>query len=186
MKLIVGLGNPGEEYRNTRHNVGFLVLDELKNKIPNSKFQIPNIIQSSNFQLEKRFASEILKIGEMMLVKPMTFMNDSGAAVSKIASFYKIYSDDIYVVHDDLDLRLGEYKIQKGIGPKLHYGVASIENKLGYKDFWRIRVGVDNRNAENRTPGEEYVLHNFNEDERSIIDEVVDKIIIESIDLISK
>jgi len=185
MKLIIGLGNPGKEYENTRHNIGFLVLDKLKTEISKSKLQIPNEILNNDFQIERKFNAEVLKIGDVMLVRPMTFMNESGTAVSKIASFYKTDSNDIYVIHDDLDLRLGEYKIQKGIGPKLHYGVQSIENKLGNKDFLRVRVGVDNRDAENRILGEKYVLQDFNEDERPIIDKVVDKITIDLIDLIS-
>jgi PTH1 family peptidyl-tRNA hydrolase len=112
-------------------------------------------------------------------------MNESGLAVSKIA-FYEINLSDIYIIHDDLDIKLGEYKIQKGIGPQLHYGISSIENRLGKKDFWRIRIGVDNRDLENRIPGEEYVLQDFNSQEKKTIDQTVDKIITELNDLISK
>lgn len=186
MKLIIGLGNPGEEYKNTRHNVGFLLLDKIRSEIPGSLLHASDQDPDNNFRIEKKFNAEILKIGDVILARPMTFMNKSGDAVSKIASFYKISLNDIYVIHDDLDIRLGDYKIQKGIGPQLHYGIQSIENKLGKKDFWRIRIGVDNRDTENRIPGEEYVLQHFNEDERQVVEKVVDKIIIDIIDLISK
>src|SRR4030042_5866208 len=114
MQLIVGLGNPGDKYKNTRHNVGWLVLDKLKQAISKSKFLNSNQIPNTKFQLENKFRSEILRMGDVMLVKPQTFMNESGEAVSKIANFYKISSYDIYIIHDDLDLRLGEYKIKKG------------------------------------------------------------------------
>src|SRR6185369_4075580 len=117
MRLFVGLGNPGKKYEKTRHNVGWLVLDSLQ--IPNTKFEV-----------QKQFNAEVLKIGETILAKPQTFMNDSGVAVSAIVNFYKIEPDNIYVIHDDLDIKLGEYKIQKGKGPKQHNGILSIEEKL--------------------------------------------------------
>jgi len=177
MRLIVGLGNPGERYNGTRHNTGFLVVEKLKNEIPNSKFQITNQIQNINFQLEDKFSAEIFRLGKLILAKPQTFMNESGEAVFKIAAFYKIKQNDLYVVHDDLDIKLGEYKIQKGVGPRLHYGIQSIENKIGSKDFWRVRIGVDNRGSENRTDGEKYVLQRFTEEERVILNEVIKKVV---------
>jgi PTH1 family peptidyl-tRNA hydrolase len=192
MQLIVGLGNPGERYERTRHNVGFLVLEKLKTKISNFQFPIskwfdtthhPESVEGQilnrNFQLEKKFNAEIQKLEDVILAKPQTFMNESGMAVSSLANFYKIKPDNIYVIHDDLDLRLGDYKIQKGVGPKLHYGIQSIEEKLGSKDFWRIRVGVDNRDPQNRIPGEEYVLQKFTDEEKGIIERTIDKVIIE-------
>lgn len=103
-----------------------------------------------------------------------------------LATFYKIPTTNIYVIHDDLDLRLGEYKIQKGVGPKLHYGIQSIEEKLGNSDFWRIRIGVDNREPKNRTQGETYVLQEFTEEEKEILNKTLDKVVIDLIDLISK
>ena len=113
-------------------------------------------------------------------------MNDSGLAVSKIANFYKIALGDIYVIHGDLDLRLGEYKIQKGVGPKLHYGIASIEEKLGSKDFWRVRVGIDSRTVENRLSGEEYVLQNFNEQEEEVFEATLERLTDELFKMIFK
>jgi len=156
MKLIVGLGNPWSKYINTRHNVGFMAIDAINSR----KF-----INSKN----------------IILVKPQTFMNESGRGVVKAVNFYKISLDDLYVIHDDLDLKLGEYKIQKGIGPKLHYGITSIEDALKSKDFYRVRVGVDNRESTNRISGEEYVLQNFLPKERKIIENTIKKLLIDLI-----
>jgi peptidyl-tRNA hydrolase, PTH1 family len=104
-------------------------------------------------------------------------MNESGKAVKKLVDFYKVEMDDLYVIHDDLDIKLGEYKIQKGVGPKVHGGVNSIERELGKEDFWRARVGVDNRDLENRIPGEEYVLQNFTREERNILMESINQLV---------
>lgn len=142
MKLIIGLGNPGEKYQSNRHNVGHQFVDWAKRGL-----------------------------------KTDVFMNDSGRFVAAKLNFHKLKPDDLYIVHDDLDIRLGEYKIQKGVGPKVHYGLNSIEAVLETKDFWRIRIGVDNRDPENRTPGEDYVLQNFSTDEKKIIDGVFDAVI---------
>jgi len=86
-----------------------------------------------------------------------------------------LLSTDLYIVHDDLDIKLGEYKIQKGKGPKVHKGINSIEKALGTDDFWRVRVGVDNRDSNNRTPGEQYVLQDFTSEEKEILDKVLDE-----------
>ncbi|QQG47549.1 MAG: aminoacyl-tRNA hydrolase [Candidatus Woesebacteria bacterium] len=162
MKVIVGLGNPGEKYSKTRHNVGFMVLDALAD--------------GGKFGFQKKFNCLILQSGDVILVKPQTFMNASGEAVSKLVDFYKVDLNDLWVIHDDLDLSLGETKIQKGVGPKLHNGIYSIEESLNSKEFWRVRVGVDNRDN-NRTLGEQYVLEEFKEDEIGKINDVIKKII---------
>ena len=146
MKLIVGLGNPGEKYKNNRHNAGYMVVDEIKDK-----FKSKNIIA----------------------VKSGTFMNDSGSAVKKLATGYRIPATNLYVVHDDLDIPLGSYKIQFGTGPKDHKGINSIDEALGTDDYWRVRVGVDNRPLDGKPMGEEYVLQNFSEEERKILDKVI-------------
>lgn len=150
MKLVVGLGNPGKKYGKTRHNIGFKFLDNLLIKT-----------QLSSWEQKEKFKSLVSLNNNIILLKPQTFMNSSGEAVSAISNFYKIESDNILVVHDDLDLILGEWKMQFGVGPKIHGGVNSIEEKLGTKDFWRIRIGIDNRQKEDRLPGDEYVLTNF-------------------------
>ncbi len=166
MKIIVGLGNPGEKYAKNRHNVGFRVVDKL--------FAVDS--RQLAVRWESKFAALICKVGDTLLVKPQTFMNRSGEAVSQIVNFYKVPADDLIVVHDDLDIRLGEYKIQNGVGPKVHNGLTSVEEHLGKKDFWRIRVGVDNRpmtNGEWRMTGEDYVLSDFSSDEAIMIDKII-------------
>jgi PTH1 family peptidyl-tRNA hydrolase len=156
MKLIVGLGNPGEKYRNNRHNVGYLVVDKLKTG--NSKFQFPI---SNQFKI---FKSDRL-------------MNDSGGFVRDLISKYpSILVSDVYVVHDDLDIPLGQYKIQFGIGPKLHKGIESIDEMLGTKKYWRVRIGIDNRLPNNRISGEAYVLQDFTRGEKLILDKVIDRV----------
>lgn len=150
MKLIIGLGNPGNKYKNNRHNVGHRVIDEGK--------------------------SQKLKVKSDVWVKTNTFMNDSGSFVRKMLNAYSLVPSALFVIHDDLDIRLGEFKIQKAVGPKLHNGLESIEKELGTNDFWRVRVGVDNRTQENRTPGEEYVLMDFTDEERKILDQTINQI----------
>jgi len=158
MKIIVGLGNPEEKYAKNRHNVGFMVLDKLL-----------------AVRWESKFEALTCKVGDTLLVKPQTFMNRSGDSVSEIVNFYKVSTDELIVVHDDLDIRLGEFKIQKGIGPKVHNGLTSVEERLGKKDFWRVRVGVDNRTV--KIAGEDYVLSDFSSDEETIINKIIKEII---------
>ena len=164
MRLIVGLGNPGDKHKNNRHNAGFMFVDKLiqKNNLP--------------FEFERKFDSDILvETQSMAFAKPQTYMNSSGVAVSKIINFYKIEIENLWVAHDDLDIALGEYKIHKEKGPKDHKGVGSIEIAIGSLDFWRVRIGVDNRKEDNRIPGEDYVLQDFTEGEKQILDEVIEK-----------
>src|SRR5687767_2280662 len=142
MKLIVGLGNPGEKYKKTRHNAGFMVMDRLAKRF------------EGEFSENSRWKAEIVRSGEVILAKPLTFMNDSGETVGKISGFFKIASEDIFVIHDDLDIVLSDYKIQKGTGPKIHNGVISVEEHLGNKEFWRVRVGVDGREGDRSMPGD--------------------------------
>lgn len=185
MKLIVGLGNPGHEYELTRHNVGFMVVDAFASK--NSKTpKLKNSKQSKDFKFEKIFNAEILKMEELIFAKPVTFMNNSGLAVKKLTTKFQIPTTDLYVIHDDLDIRLGEYKIDFAKGPKLHNGIKSIEEHLKTDQFWRVRIGVDNRaqkiNAkdqmlnEKRMPGERYVLERFSEEEQEIVVSVLQAI----------
>ena len=175
MKIVVGLGNPGDKYRNNRHNVGFMVIDK--------SFTVGS--RQSAVRWESKFEALICKIGDILLVKPQTFMNRSGEAVSQIVNFYKVPADDLIVVHDDLDIKLGEYKIQKGVGPKVHNGLTSIEERLGRTDFWRMRVGIDSRQSAvgSRQSGEDYVLADFSSDEEisinKIIKEIIDQLVVQ-------
>lgn len=156
MKLIVGLGNPGEKYKNNRHNVGYMVVDYLE------KVGLPEGVVAK---------------------KPDTFMNDSGNDVAKLMSKLKAQMSNLYVIHDDLDIPLGKYKIQFGKGPKVHNGVSSVEEVLGATDFWRARIGVDNRDPENRISGEVYTLQDFTEEEKKVLGRLIKQI---SADLILK
>ena len=148
MKLIIGLGNPGADYINTRHNIGYLLVEELQKNNPK----------------------------KLVVKKSDSFMNDSGTFVKKIIDQYKLNLNDLYVAHDDLDIKLGEYKIQFGRGPKDHNGIIDIEEKLGTKDFWRIRIGVDNRPLDNKTLGIEYVLEKFSDQELSVVNRVIKEV----------
>lgn len=162
MKLIVGLGNIGREYSNTRHNAGFMAIDKL--------------LAGQVARLDGKFEAEVFKSGEMLLVKPTTFMNESGRAVRKILDFYKLSINDVVVIHDDLDIKLGEYKIQKGVGPKIHNGVTSVEECLGSKDFLRVRVGINNRELDPfGGSGSDYVLTRFKENEIEEVNDVLEE-----------
>ncbi len=150
MRLVIGLGNPGKKYQNNRHNVGQMVIDELKKK------KLPK---------------------DVVVKKTSVFMNDSGSFIKHLISQYpKISMSSLYIVHDDLDLRLGEYKIQKGKGPREHKGLLSIYNVLGTKDFWYVRVGVDNRLPDNRIEGETYVLQDFSQEELKKLGATIDRL----------
>lgn len=156
MKLIIGLGNPGEEYKNTRHSAGYMVVDQLK---------------------------KISKSANMKILKSDTFMNDSGKFVKQKLSDLSLQSSDLYVVHDDLDIPLGKFKIQFGRGPKDHNGLKSVDEELGTQDYWHVRVGVDNRPQDNRPLGEVYTLENFTEEEKVILDKTIKEVSKKIIDL---
>lgn len=173
MKIIVGLGNPGEKYKNTRHNVGFMVVDKVEEDYRLHFTDYGRMEWKEDVNL----SSVVWKTVDVILAKPQTFMNTSGEAVKKLVDWFKVKSGDLYVIHDDLDIKLGEYKIQKGKGPKIHNGILSIEEKLGTTDFWRVRIGVDNRNPENRTPGEQYTLQEFGDEEKRVVQEVISRAI---------
>lgn len=163
MKLLVGLGNPGKEYENTRHNVGFRVIDSLAHS---------GWLKSKSGQFHYSWIGD-----ELELIKPQTFMNKSGEAVASAMGKHKILLSDVVIVHDDLDIRLGEYKINFGKGPKVHNGINSIIDTLGSDQFWRVRIGIENRQEGVRIPGKTYVLQNFSQDEEVELDNIVKKIV---------
>jgi len=146
MKLIIGLGNPGDKYKNNRHNAGYQFIDFLASK-------------------GETFRSQFLKTD--------VFMNDSGHFVKKWLGFYKLEPKDLYIVHDDLDLPFGQIKYQFGVGPKVHNGINSVEDNLKAKDFWRVRIGIDNRDPNNRIDGETYVLQDFSEIELILLKKTI-------------
>lgn len=150
MKVIVGLGNPEVKYKNNRHNVGYMVVDEL---LSNGR------------------------IKDVIVKKSDKFMNDSGLFVKKMMSKYpKVGTSDLYVIHDDLDIQLGAFKIQFGKGPKDHNGLKSIDEELGTDQYWHVRVGVDNRDQNNRIGGYDYVLEDFTNEEMKVLENVVREI----------
>ncbi len=153
MKLLVGLGNPGERYQLSRHNAGFMFIDYLAEKL---KLDEP-------LAEKEKFKSVVGRKRDWWLAKPTTYMNQSGEAVGNLVNFYKVKLDDLVVIHDDLDLLLGSWKLQQGVGPKIHNGLTSVETSLGKPAFWRLRLGVDNRTPQIKasTSGEEYVLAKF-------------------------
>ncbi len=156
MKLIVGLGNPGKEYERTRHNAGFLFLDFLHETWDLEPFQPTPKWKGS--------VSAGMHAGEkVMLIKPETFMNRSGESVAAIMSFFKIAVSDVIVIHDDLDIASGAFKIGSGSGAAGPNGVSDLIDKLGTKDFTRIRIGVG-RPPEN-VPAESFVLSPFSDEE---------------------
>jgi peptidyl-tRNA hydrolase, PTH1 family len=174
MKLITGLGNPKEKYLDTRHNVGFLFLDALR-----EKFLYQKDISVSDWKKEKMFSSHICLLKEgsrvlAMLQKPFTYMNRSGEAVAKLVKKQNIgdLGNDFLLIHDDLDIPLGRFKIQVGKSPLGHNGVRSVEERLGVVNFKRVRIGIEARENEN-IPGDDYVLTKFTDTEREIVDEVI-------------
>ncbi len=169
MKLIIGLGNPGKEYEKTRHNAGFLAVDKI---VSSSEYQVSSVKQKFNAEISQGTINN----EKTILAKPQTFMNNSGQAVRAILDYYKINPEDIIVIHDDLDIPLGEFKISKNKNSGGHKGVQSIIDHLGTKDFTRIRIGI---NAENKkTPTEKFVLGKFSEDETREIERVIGEIVL--------
>jgi len=133
MKLIVGLGNPGEKYQDTRHNVGFMVVEKLAHELGGVDVRWGN---------EEKHKSLIAKTGDVVLMKPTTFMNASGIAVSNVAKFYKLKAEDIWIIHDDLDLPLGKIRIRIGGASAGHHGIDSVIRELRDDKFVRIRLGI--------------------------------------------
>lgn len=162
MKLIVGLGNPGEKYEKTRHNLGFMIADRFLQDCKSAR--------ETTWKEENKFKSLLAqcsitpKFGEeekLILVKPQTHMNASGIAVEKIASYYKIEPFDIWVVHDELDLPVGSMKIRKGGSSAGHKGIESIIENMGTEQFWRFRLGIGVNKNHSEVGG--HVIHNADE-----------------------
>lgn len=166
MILIIGLGNPGEKYENTPHNIGFMVVDSFLKKATS--------VKDSVWEENKKFNSFLAKIGkEVMLAKPLSFMNASGQVVLNLVKFYKVPSFGLYIVHDDLDLPLGKIKISYGHGSAGHKGVESIIEKTGSNNFVRLRVGIGT--DKKITNPEKYVLTDFEEGQTAKLGKTVKK-----------
>jgi len=158
MLLIAGLGNPGQQYENTRHNIGFMLLDHLA--------WTADIVFSES-KWKAHTARIVIGKESALLLKPLTFMNLSGTAVAAAANFYKVAADKIIVVHDDLDMALGRVKIVVGGGDGGHKGVRSIAECLGTRDFPRMKIGIGRPSAP--IPAERYVLGRFEAEELAVI-----------------
>jgi peptidyl-tRNA hydrolase, PTH1 family len=155
MKLFFGLGNPGKTYENTRHNLGQMFIKKLAKDL--------------NFKLSKKskLISEIGESSKNIFAISTEYMNVSGTSVQKVASFYKISPENIYLIHDDLDLPVGEWRLQFDRGPAGHNGVKSTIENLGTQAFWRIRIGIGH--PPENIPVEDYVLKPFTSEEKIII-----------------
>lgn len=180
MKIIIGLGNPGKKYENTRHNAGFMFLNFLK-----QSWNFPE------FEFNKKFNAEISEksyppAGEagklkaisykLFLVKPQTFMNLSGESVKDVLDFYKLSPADVVVIHDDLDIETGKYKIATDSSSAGHNGVENIIEKLGTQKFTRVRIGVGNENLRSKIDPTDFVLQNFPAEEKETIEKLFPEI----------
>ncbi len=158
MRLIVGLGNPGKEYENTRHNVGFNIIDKY--------------LKKNNYKLDKeKFNGKFTKISingeDTILLEPLTYMNLSGDSVRKVMDFYKIKVEDILIIQDDLDMPVGKIKLKEKSSSGGHNGIKDIENKLGTNSFKRLKVGISNNKL---IDTKDYVLGKFSSEEKEILD----------------
>jgi PTH1 family peptidyl-tRNA hydrolase len=169
IRLIVGLGNPGPEYEQTRHNAGFWLVDNLANSLPGCRLQ-----------RESRFNAMVAKtaIGgrDVWLLEPLTYMNRSGQSVGGLAKFFKVAPDEILVVHDELDLPPGVAKLKKGGSSGGHNGLKDITAALGTQDYWRLRLGIGHPRTLNlRQDVADFVLHRPRREEQALIEESIDK-----------
>jgi PTH1 family peptidyl-tRNA hydrolase len=166
MKLIVGLGNIGEKYVATRHNIGFVAVDALKSTLGTVKTQ-------------DKFQAEIAISGtgddKLILAKPSTMMNLSGEAVGKLMRFYKINPQDVWVISDDVDLPFGTFRVRQHGGSGGHNGLGSLIEHIG-DGFWRFRLGVSNEHFD-KTPTDQYVLDDFSSAEKSKLPVITDQIV---------
>lgn len=183
MRVIIGLGNSGDEYKNTRHNAGYLALDYLARKYANLSGD------SVSWQTNKKFNALIYKTSDYIFVKPLTYMNNSGQAVQAVLSYYNLLpkklgfikvkesnlNDVLTVIQDEMDLPLGKSKISSNSSSAGHRGIESIINNLKTKNFKRIRLGI-NSETKGQIPTDKFVLQKFNEAELKILSEEINKI----------
>ena len=156
MKLIVGLGNPEKKYKNTRHNAGFLVLDNILGEV-NWKEKFSALYYEENKGTDK-----------VIYIKPQTYMNMSGEAVIKFVNYYGINNEDILVIQDDIDMDFGKIRIKNSSSYGGHNGILSIITNLNTEDFHRLKIGIKN---ENKNDTKDFVLSSFSKDELNILKE---------------
>ena len=174
MLLLVGLGNPGPNSENNRHNIGFKIIDAINMhfKLSKQKPKFKGLLTTGNIEEQKVYA-----------IKPLTFMNNSGTAIKELIDYFKIDAKDVIVFHDDLDIDFGKIKAKFGGSSAGHNGIESIDKFIG-KDYSRVRIGI----SKPKTPIEigDYVLQNFDEDELVGIDKISENITLSIGDLIKK
>ena len=163
MKVIAGLGNPGEKYAKTRHNIGFMVTAELAERFNiNSSYKFDGLIGDFFFGGEK-----------VIIFQPMKYMNKSGQPLSKLLDYFQIKAKDLLVIHDDLDLDLGKMRFKQNGSSGGHNGIKSIINNLGTKEFQRLKIGIG-RPPEN-IPVPDFVLTTFQGEEKKISEQIVEE-----------
>jgi len=176
MKIIVGLGNPGEQYKNTRHNIGWLALD--------------NFLGEVKWLENKKFNALVFAQDDVLFIKPLTFMNNSGQAVQKVLNYYKLIPKNfgildkkdadltnvLIVIHDDLDLNFTDFKMATDSGSAGHRGVQSIIDYLKTKKFTRVRLGIKNELVKIHIPPEKFVTQSFSQEEKLRLKEIFSKI----------
>ena len=160
-RLVVGLGNPGAEYEDTRHNVGFWFVERLAREL------------KVNLAPQAKFHGIAGRSGDLWLLMPTTFMNRSGQAVAALTRFYKIEPDETLVVHDELDLQPGDIRLKLGGGNAGHNGLKDISAHFGVPDFWRLRLGIGHPGDRNVVA--DYVLHRPRAEEKEALDTALDR-----------
>jgi len=166
MKLIVGLGNPGKEYENTRHNVGFIILDKYLKK---------NNITACKEKFGGLYYETFIKEEKVIFLKPQKYINLSGQVLKQYMDFFKVDIDDILIIHDDLDTPCGSIKLRPSGGSGGHNGLKDIENNLHTKEYKRIKIGISN----NKTiDTKDYVLGKFNGEDKKTFDLTVEKVVL--------
>ena len=165
MKIFVGLGNPGVEYKDTRHNAGFMVIDNFLKKVES--------VKEKKYRYFISFCAEV-DGNKAVLVKPGLYINESGIAVRKVLDTFKIKSEDLVIIHDDLGIKTGKIKITFDKGDNGHKGIISIFNEIKTRDFYRIRIGIG-KEEKIEIPYVKYVLSPFETDEILSVKEAIEK-----------
>ncbi|MGK5018194.1 aminoacyl-tRNA hydrolase [Janthinobacterium sp. HLS12-2] len=169
IRLIVGLGNPGPEYEQTRHNAGFWLLDNLANSLPGTRLQ-------RDSRYNAMLAKTSIAGKEVWLLEPLTFMNRSGQSVGALARFFKIAADEVLVVHDELDLMPGIARLKKGGSAGGHNGLKDITAALGTQDYWRLRLGIGHpRTLSLQQQVADFVLHRPRREDQELIEQAIEK-----------
>ena len=165
MLLLVGLGNPGSNYTNTRHNIGFKIIDAINAhfKLSKQKPKFKGLLTTGNIDEKKIYA-----------IKPLTFMNNSGTAIKELIDYFKIDAKDVIVFHDDMDIDFGKIKAKFGGSSAGHNGIESIDKFIG-KEYSRVRVGIGK--PDKKVSVSDYVLNDFNDEEKTQLDQITINII---------